>query len=124
MVRRFGRRETAYVHRDMLTLLRATPVWASDAPKSVQNELVAWTDQMIRSGRAAHAQPRATRTSPTGGSHNWQQQYYAENFARLVAGQDEVRPAQPVPQRAEHPRPKRPRTEAGGAGGRRLTSVR
>ena len=43
----FGRRETAYVHREMLTMLRATPVWAIDAPKSVRDGLIAWTNQMI-----------------------------------------------------------------------------
>ncbi len=83
VVRRFGRRETAYVHRDMLTLLRATPVWASDAPKSVQDELVAWTNQMIRL-IAPHTPAESYQNFPNRGIDNWQQQYYAENFARLV----------------------------------------
>jgi FAD/FMN-containing dehydrogenase len=82
-VRRFDRRQTAYVHRNMLTLLRATPVWASDAPKSVQNELIAWTEQMIRLV-APQTPAESYQNFPNRGIDNWQQQYYAENFARLV----------------------------------------
>ena len=73
---------------------------------------------------APHTPAESYQNFPNRGIHNWQRQYYAENFARLVAVKTKYDPAQPVPQRAEHPRPKRPRTEAGGAGGRRLTSVR
>jgi FAD/FMN-containing dehydrogenase len=83
VVRRFGRRKTAYVHRDMLTLLRATPVWASDAPKSVQNELIAWTEQMIRLV-APHTPAESYQNFPNRGIDDWHRQYYAENFARLV----------------------------------------
>ena len=107
VVRRFGRRETAYVHRDMLTLLRATPVWASDAPKSVQNELVAWTDQMIRLV-APHTPAESYQNFPNRGIHNWQRQYYAENFARLVAVKTKYDPhnlfhnAQSIPARSVH----------------------
>jgi hypothetical protein len=42
-----GRRKTAYVHRDAMTLLRATPVWATDAPASVRDGLVAWSKELI-----------------------------------------------------------------------------
>jgi berberine-like enzyme len=70
----------------MLTLLRATPVWASGAPKSVQNR----------------------------GIDNWQRQYYAENFARLVRVKTKYDPhnlfhnAQSIPARPAHARPMHP----------------
>ena len=83
VVGRFGRRETAYVHRDALTLLRATPVWALDASESVRDGLIAWTTQMI--GLIAPYTPAESyQNFPNRGIADWQRQYYAENFARLV----------------------------------------
>jgi hypothetical protein len=65
----FRPRETAYVHRDMLTMLRATPVWARDAPKSVQNALIAWTNEMVGSTTArtirAWSRSRPSTTATT-----------------------------------------------------------
>ncbi len=78
-----GRRETAYVHRDMLTLLRATPVWKIDSSKRVVDGLVGWTDDMIRL-IAPHTPNESYQNFPNRGIEDWQKQYYAENFARLV----------------------------------------
>jgi FAD/FMN-containing dehydrogenase len=78
-----GRRDTAYVHRDALTLLRATPVWARNAPASVSDGLIAWTDQMIGL-IAPHTPAESYQNFPNRGIKDWQRQYYAENSSRLV----------------------------------------
>ena len=83
VVDRFGRRETAYVHRDMLTMLRATPVWAIDAPKSVRDGLIAWTNQMIRL-IAPYTPAESYQNFPNRGIADWKHEYYAENYSRLV----------------------------------------
>jgi FAD/FMN-containing dehydrogenase len=84
VVNAVGRRETAYVHRDMLTMLRATPVWDQDAPASVRDGLIAWTNQMIRT--VAPYTPRESyQNFPNRGIVDWKCQYYAENYDRLVA---------------------------------------
>lgn len=78
-----GRRDTAYVHRDALTLLRATPVWARHAPKSVSDGLIAWTDQMIGL-IAPHTPAESYQNFPNRRIEDWPREYYAENFPRLV----------------------------------------
>ncbi|MFL5830566.1 MAG: FAD-binding oxidoreductase [Solirubrobacteraceae bacterium] len=78
-----GRRDTAYVHRDALTLLRATPVWARDAPKSVGEGLMAWTNQMIAL-IAPDTPAESYQNFPNRAIKDWERQYYAENFSRLV----------------------------------------
>jgi hypothetical protein len=84
VVNAVGRRATAYVHRDMLTLLRATPVWEADAPAAVRDGLIAWTDQMIRI--VAPYTPRESyQNFPNRGISDWKRQCYAENYERLVA---------------------------------------
>jgi FAD/FMN-containing dehydrogenase len=67
----------------MLTMLRATPVWDEDAPASVRNGLIAWTNQMIRT--VAPYTPRESyQNFPNRGIADWERQYYAENYDRLV----------------------------------------
>jgi FAD/FMN-containing dehydrogenase len=78
-----GRRETAYVHRDMLTMLRATPVWALDAPKSVGDDLMAWTEQMIRV-IAPYTPAESYQNFPNRDIKDYLREYYAENLARLI----------------------------------------
>jgi len=78
-----GRTETAYVHRNMLTLLRATPVWENDAPASVGNGLIAWTDEMIAT-IAPYTPDESYQNFTNRRIIGWQQAYYAENFQRLV----------------------------------------
>jgi hypothetical protein len=78
-----GRRETAYVHRDALTLLRATRVWATDAPASVRKGLVAWSKEMIAT-IAPYSLDESYQNLPNRGIKDWRRQYYAENFDRLV----------------------------------------
>ena len=79
----FRPRETAYVHRDMLTMLRATPVWARDAPQSVQNGLIAWTNEMVDVIRP-YTPNQSYQNFPNRGIKDWKQQYYGENYSRLV----------------------------------------
>ena len=78
-----GRRETAYVHRDALTLLRATPVWKIDSSKSVRDGLMAWTNQMI-SLIAPYTPAESYQNFPNRGIKSYKRQYYAENYSRLV----------------------------------------
>jgi FAD/FMN-containing dehydrogenase len=77
------RTETAYVHRNMLTLLRPTPVWPDDAPDSVSNDLQRWTAEVI-AAIAPHTPNESYQNFPNRGITDWQQEYYAENFPRLV----------------------------------------
>ena len=83
VIGQFSRTETAYVHRDATTLLRPTTVWPNDAPESVDNELNAWTDAVI-AAIAPHTPDESYQNFPNRAIENWQQQYYAENFERLV----------------------------------------
>ncbi len=78
-----SRRDTAYVHRKMLTMLRATPVWATDAPPSVRDSLIAWTNQMI-SLIAPYTPNESYQNFPNRGINDYKQEYYAENYSRLV----------------------------------------
>jgi FAD/FMN-containing dehydrogenase len=79
----FAPRHTAYVHRNMLTMLRATPVWASDAPKSVQHDLIAWTNEMVDVIRP-YTPNESYQNFPNRLIKDWPQQYYGENYPRLV----------------------------------------
>ena len=84
VVNAIGRTDTAYVHRGMSTLLRPTPVWADDAPAAVGKDLLAWTDDMVAI-IAPHTPDESYQNFPNRRIENWQQQYYAENYDRLVA---------------------------------------
>jgi FAD/FMN-containing dehydrogenase len=77
------RADTAYVHRNMLTLLRPTPVWPNNAPASVGNDLMGWTDDMI-GVIAPHTPAESYQNFPNRRLKDWQTQYYAENYPRLV----------------------------------------
>jgi hypothetical protein len=78
-----SRTQTAYVHRNMHTLWRPTPVWPNDAPESVGAGLIEWTNEVIDLLR-----PRTPNESyqnfPNRLITDWQQEYYAENYNRLV----------------------------------------
>lgn len=78
-----SRTETAYVHRDALTLLRPTTVWPNDAAPEVSVGLNAWTDEVIKV-IAPHTPEESYQNFPNRSLSNWQEQYYAENFDRLV----------------------------------------
>jgi len=78
-----GRRETAYVHRNMLTMLRATPVWETNAPASVRDGLIAWTNEMI-AAIAPDTPNESYQNFPNRGIADWKREYYAENYDRLV----------------------------------------
>lgn len=77
------RTDTAYVHRNMLTLLRPTTMWPNDAPVSVGKDLQDWTDEMI-AAIAAHTPAESYQNFPNRSLRDWKTQYYAENFPRLV----------------------------------------
>jgi FAD/FMN-containing dehydrogenase len=77
------RTATAYVHRGVTTLLRPTTVWPNDAPASVSDGLNAWTDAVI-AAIAPHTLDESYQNFPNRSLANWERQYYAENFERLV----------------------------------------
>ena len=78
-----SRTETAYVHRDMLTLLRPTTVWPNDAAPEVGDGLNAWSEEIIKA-IASHTPNESYQNFPNRVLTDWQEQYYAENFERLV----------------------------------------
>ncbi|HWV23107.1 MAG TPA: BBE domain-containing protein, partial [Thermomicrobiales bacterium] len=78
----FSRTETAYVHRDASTLLRPTTVWPNDAPASVADELNAWTQSVI-DVIAPHTPDESYQNFPNRSLTEWEEQYFAENAARL-----------------------------------------
>jgi FAD/FMN-containing dehydrogenase len=78
-----GKRETAYVHRDALTLLRATPVWAADAPDSVRRQLMGWSRDVI-AAVDPHTPRRSYQNFPNRAIPDWRQQYYGSNYSRLT----------------------------------------
>lgn len=83
VVKKFGRTDTAYVHRDALTLWRPTTVWPNDAPASVGDGLNAWTDQVIAT-LAPHTPDESYQNFPNRSIENSGQLYYAENLDRLI----------------------------------------
>ncbi len=83
VVDQFSRTDTAYVHRGMHSLIRPTPVWPTDAPESVSEGLMDWTEQMI-SLLDGHTPRESYQNFPNRRLTDWAEQYYAENFDRLV----------------------------------------
>lgn len=83
VVNSIGRTVTAYVHRNMLTLLRPTTVWEDDADPSVGDGLNAWTDEVV-AAMEPHVSAESYQNFPNRRISDWQAAYYAENFARLV----------------------------------------
>jgi FAD/FMN-containing dehydrogenase len=84
VVDRFGRTDTAYVHRGMSTLLRPTTVWSDESPPSVAEGLNAWTNSII-STLDPYTPNESYQNFPNRMIGDWQQAYYAENFPRLVS---------------------------------------
>lgn len=83
VVDRHSRTDTAYVHRGMQTLIRPTPVWPTDAPTSVSDDLMDWTDEMVAL-LDGHTPRESYQNFPNRRITDWAEQYYAENFDRLV----------------------------------------
>jgi FAD/FMN-containing dehydrogenase len=82
VVDRFAPADTAYVHRNMLTLLRPTIVWPN-GEDAVGADLRHWGDAMIEI-MAPHTPHRSYQNFPNRELEQWQDAYYGENFARLV----------------------------------------
>jgi hypothetical protein len=86
-----GRTDTAYVHRNMSTLLRPTCAWPDDAaregiddaPGSVGGDLLAWTEDMI-AAIAPETPHESYQNFPNRLIKDWKQQYYAENLDKLM----------------------------------------
>jgi FAD/FMN-containing dehydrogenase len=77
------RTQTAYVHRNMHTLWRPTPVWPNDAPESVGAGLIEWTNEVV--GLLRPCTPdESYQNFPNRLITDWRQEYYAENYNRLV----------------------------------------
>ncbi|HUB75037.1 MAG TPA: FAD-binding oxidoreductase [Solirubrobacteraceae bacterium] len=82
-VNAIDRQASAYVHRNMHTLWRATPVWETNGPAAVERDLVAWSRAVI-DAIAPYAANESYQNFPNRGIADWQQQYYAENLGRLI----------------------------------------
>jgi len=112
VVNSFGRTDTAYVHRNMLTLLRPTTVWEDDAPPSVGEGLIAWTDDVV-AAMAPYVSAESYQNFPNRRITDWQSAYYAENFDRLVDVKTRYdvdnlfNNAQSIPSRGPQPAPAR-----------------
>ena len=78
-----SRTETAYVHRNMMTLLRPTTVWPNNAADPVRDGLNQWTDEVIAT-IAPYTPEESYQNFPNRSLENWSQLYYAENLARLI----------------------------------------
>jgi FAD/FMN-containing dehydrogenase len=68
----------------MHTLWRPTPVWPNDAPAHVGDGLIEWTNEVIDVLRP-HTPDESYQNFPNRLIRDWKREYYAENFARLVA---------------------------------------
>lgn len=80
-VSRFGRDETAYVHRTATTLLRPTTVWTADSAEEGA-ELNEWTDDVIKT-LTPYTLAESYQNFPNRDITNWQDLYFAENYPRL-----------------------------------------
>lgn len=83
VVSKYGRTDTAYVHRDSMTLMRPTTVWPNGGPASVGDGLNAWTDQVIAT-ITPYTLDESYQNFPNTAIKNHGQQYYAENLDRLI----------------------------------------
>ena len=100
VVNSIGRTETAYVHRNMSTLLRPTCAWPDDAaregiddaPGSVGGDLLAWTEEMIEA-IAPETPHESYQNFPNRLIKDWKQQYYAENLDKLMKVKTKYDPA-------------------------------
>ncbi len=81
-VAKFKPTDTAYVHRDVSSLLRPTIVWPNGDTQA-GNDLVAWAAECL-SVLAPYTLNQSYQNFPNLTITDWQQAYYAENFERLV----------------------------------------
>ncbi|MEO7236900.1 MAG: FAD-binding oxidoreductase [Lapillicoccus sp.] len=82
VVDRFAPTDTAYVHRGMKTLLRPTPVWRNEDPRSVGNELMGWTLDAT-SVIDPHVPGNSYQNFPNRFLDGWEKAYYGQNWDRL-----------------------------------------
>lgn len=83
VVGKFGRTDTAYVHRGSPLLLRPTPVWETSDPSSVGQDLLDWTAAQI--AIVADITPdESYQNFPNRLIPNPLQQYFGENLDRLI----------------------------------------
>ncbi len=74
---------TAYVHRDVSLILRATVVWPNDAPTGVSDDLLAWSEAVMVLARP-HTLNQSYQNFPDRSMTDYLQRYYGANLARLV----------------------------------------
>jgi hypothetical protein len=79
---KYGRTDTAYVHREMSTLVRPTCSWPNEQ-QQVGKELLSWTKEMVEA-MASETPNESYQNFPNRLIENWQQQYYVENLERLI----------------------------------------
>jgi FAD/FMN-containing dehydrogenase len=82
VVNQFTPTKTAYVHRNMLTLLRPTTVWPNNVPVSFINKLQKWTDGMMRIIEP-HTPDESYQNFPNRSLPNPLKAYYGANLHHL-----------------------------------------
>lgn len=83
VVGKVGPTDTAYFHRDVSLILRATVVWPNDAPAEVSDGLLAWS-QRVMTLATPHTLDQSYQNFPNRALADYLQNYYGENLARLV----------------------------------------
>lgn len=78
------RAATAYVHRDVSTLLRPTTVWSDDAPASVGRDLNDWTKAVVNE-LTPFTPDESYQNFPNRMIKDARRQYYGQNLPRLMA---------------------------------------
>jgi hypothetical protein len=68
----------------MHTLWRPTPEWPNDTPAQVADGLIEWTNEVIDVLRP-HTPDESYQNFPSRLIRDRKQEYYAENFPRLVS---------------------------------------
>ena len=82
IVDKFSPTDTAYVHRNMSTLLRPTIVWPN-GEEQIGRDLQDWADAMI--AVIADSTPnRSYQNFPNRSLEDWQRAYYGQNLEQLV----------------------------------------
>ncbi len=82
VVNQFAPSQTAYVHRDVLTLLRPTTVWPNNVPPSFVKQLDGWAEGMIKI-MAPHTPNESYQNFPNRNLRDPLEAYYGANLPKL-----------------------------------------
>lgn len=83
VVSKVAPKDTAYFHRDVSLILRATVVWPNDAPAEVSDGLLRWSEEVMTLA-TPHTLDQSYQNFPNRALTDYLQNYYGENLTRLV----------------------------------------